>query len=59
MNYLVGGCKEEGGVEPGREEEATMRPGEEMDHEHMARRNSKYLGDTAGEVARAAVRKVP
>ena len=28
-----------------------------MDHEHMARRNSKGLGNTAGEAARPAVRK--
>ena len=34
------------------EEEAAMR---EMNHECMARRNSKYLGCTAGEVARPAV----
>ena len=27
-----------------------------MDSEHMARRNSKYLGYSAGEVARVAVR---
>ena len=37
------------------EEEATWG---EMDCEHMARRNSKYLGYTTGEVARPAVRKV-
>jgi hypothetical protein len=30
-----------------------------MDHEPVARRNSKYLGYTAGEAARSAVRKVP
>jgi hypothetical protein len=29
-----------------------------MYHEHMARRNSKYLRNTTGEVARAAVRRV-
>lgn len=29
-----------------------------MDHEHVARRNSKDLGYTAGEVARPSVRKV-
>jgi len=29
-----------------------------MDHEHMARRNSQYLGYTTGEVARPAVREV-
>lgn len=29
-----------------------------MDEEHMARRNTKYLGYGAGEVARAAVRRV-
>ena len=29
----------------------------ERSHEHMARRNSKYLGYTAGEVARPAVRE--
>ncbi|KRY96114.1 hypothetical protein T11_3225 [Trichinella zimbabwensis] len=28
-----------------------------MDHEHMTRRNCKYLGYTAGEVARPAVRR--
>jgi hypothetical protein len=33
-------------------------PREEMYHEHLARRNSEYLGYTAGEVARPAVRKV-
>ena len=27
-------------------------------HVHMARRNSKYLGDTAREAARPAVRRV-
>ena len=29
-----------------------------MDHEHMARRNSKDLRNVAGEVARPTVRKV-
>jgi hypothetical protein len=29
-----------------------------MDHESMARRNSKYLGYNIGEIARSAVRKV-
>ena len=33
-------------------------PREEKDHEHMTRRNSKYLGYTAGEVARPGVRRV-
>jgi hypothetical protein len=33
-------------------------PQQERYHEHVARRNSKYLGYTAGEVARPAVRKV-
>jgi len=28
-----------------------------MDEEHMARRNSKYLGYTSGEVTRPAVRR--
>ena len=28
-----------------------------MDEDHMVRRNSKYLGYTAGEVARPAVRE--
>jgi hypothetical protein len=32
-------------------------PWEELYYEHMARRNSKYLGYTAGEMARPAVRK--
>jgi hypothetical protein len=32
--------------------------GEEMDHKHVARRNSKYPGYTPGEVARPAVRRV-
>lgn len=38
-----------------REEKA---PQEEMYHVHMDRRNSKYLGYTAGEVAKLAVRKL-
>jgi hypothetical protein len=29
-----------------------------MDYEHMTRENSKYLGYTAGEAARLAVRRV-
>jgi hypothetical protein len=29
-----------------------------MDHECMVRRNSKCLGNTAGEAARPAVRKI-
>lgn len=29
-----------------------------MNHEHTARRNSKSLGNTAGQAARPAVRKV-
>ena len=29
-----------------------------MNHEHMARTNSKYLGYTTGEVARLRVRRV-
>jgi len=32
--------------------------GREMGHEHMGRRNSKYLGYTAGEVARPSIRRV-
>jgi hypothetical protein len=38
-----------------KEEEAAMR---RDDHECIARRNSKYLGYTAREVARPAVRRV-
>jgi hypothetical protein len=30
----------------------------ELDYKCMARRSSKYLGDTTGEVVRAAVRRV-
>jgi hypothetical protein len=33
-------------------------PCREMDDEHVARRNSKYLVYTTGEVARPAIRKV-
>jgi hypothetical protein len=29
-----------------------------MDHEHMTRRNSKYLGATIVDIARLAIRKV-
>jgi hypothetical protein len=29
-----------------------------MDHEHMVRRNSKYLWYTTGDIARPAVRKI-
>ena len=32
--------------------------GRKMAHKHMARKNSKYLGYTTGEVARPTVRKV-
>ena len=39
------------------EEEAAMRGGRRS-HEHMTRRNCKYMGYTAGEVARPAVRRV-
>ena len=39
-----------------REAEAAMRG--DTDREHVARRNSKYLGYTNGEVPRPAVRKV-
>jgi hypothetical protein len=35
--------------------EGTM---EERHHEHICRRNSKYLGCTTGEAARPTVRKV-
>ena len=33
-------------------------PGEEISHEHKARRNSKYLGYITEEVASPAVRKL-
>jgi hypothetical protein len=46
--------KEERGDSPGEE----RQPGEEMDREQMARRNSKDLGYTAGEAARPTVRRV-
>ena len=48
-------------VECGREERRRREekaPEEEMYHEHMARRNSKYLESTTARVARPAVRKV-
>jgi hypothetical protein len=45
--------EEEGEVE----EEAAMRGGRRS-HEHMTRRNCKYMGYTAGEIARPAVRRV-
>ena len=32
--------------------------GGKMDHEHMAKRNSKYLGYTNEEVAKPAIRRV-
>ena len=48
MSNLVGG---------GEEREGSHHVWE-MEHEHMARRNSKYLGYTAGEVARTAVRQI-
>lgn len=38
-----------------KEEEAATRG---VDYAHMARRNSKYLGYTTGEVGRPAVRRV-
>jgi hypothetical protein len=54
LSYLVEGCN----GSQGRLRERRNPLWEEMDHEHMAVRNSKYLGYTAGEVARPAVRKV-
>jgi hypothetical protein len=39
------------------EDEEEERKGE-MDHEHVARRDSMYLGYIAGKVARSAVRRV-
>jgi hypothetical protein len=51
------GLKEEGlGEERGRRRRKW--PCGERNLEHMARRNSKYLGHTTGEVARPAARKV-
>ena len=61
MSYLVGNGEKREKKSPGKKEEeqeeraATMR---RMDHEHVARRNSKYLGYPTGEVARLAVRRV-
>ena len=54
---------EEGMRRDQEEEEENLRerrklPGGEMDSEHVARRNSKYLGYTTGEVARPAVSRV-
>ena len=46
------------GIGEGRDRESKRLPSEEMDHEHMARRNSKYLGYASGEVPRPAVRRV-
>ena len=39
-------------------EDSRNLPREEMDPEHMARWNSKDLGDTPGKVAKPVVRKV-
>ena len=39
------------------EEERGKAPWGKMNHEHMVRRNSNYLGYTAGKAARPAVRK--
>jgi hypothetical protein len=47
--------QEERGSRWGWSKEAVMR---ERNHEHMARRNSKYLGYSAGELARLLVKKV-
>ena len=41
-----------------RKEEAAVMRGEEPGTRNLARRNSKYLGYTTGEVARPAVRRV-
>jgi hypothetical protein len=40
------------------EEREEKAPQMEMDRDHVARRNSKSLGNTTGEAARPAVRKV-
>ena len=40
-----------------REEKAVIR-GEDLTSEHMIRRNSKYLGYTAGVTAKSGIRRV-
>lgn len=61
MSYLVGGG-EDWGVRRGQEEkeeeleERRMPPLGEMDHKHVAKRNSKY-GIYHWEIARPAVRR--
>ena len=44
--------------EKGRRRRKRKSPQEERNHDHMVRRNTKYLGYNAGEIARAAVGRV-
>ena len=53
FSYMVGVTGREG-----EEEHRRKPPWEDMDHEHMAGRNNKYLGHTAGTVASPAGKKV-
>jgi hypothetical protein len=63
LSYLVGSREEKGERRDKKEkkeeqEERKKSPRGETVHEHMARRNSKYLGYKTGEVDKLTVRKV-